>query len=201
MEYLSRSLNEFKNNKEFKYHSRCAKLGITHLSFVDDLLLFIRGDLKSVTHVHQCFLNFSQASGLQFNAGKSLVYFGGVQTEVQEGILQQLEFSHGEMPFKYLGIPLTTKKLTFIQWQPVIQKIVARISSWTAKKLSYAGRVQFFLFGIHAYWSQLFVMPTKVLETIDAYCRNYLWSGINVISKKALVAWSKVCLPRPAGGL
>lgn len=46
------------------------------------------------------------------------------------------------MPFKYFGIPLSTKKMSLIQWQPLIEKIIARIASWTSKKLSYAGRIQ-----------------------------------------------------------
>lgn len=45
MEYWSRGLNGLKKEREFKYHPKCAKLGITHLSFADDLLLFARGDL------------------------------------------------------------------------------------------------------------------------------------------------------------
>lgn len=38
--------------KEFKYHPRCARMGITHLSFAGDLLLFARGDLSSATALH-----------------------------------------------------------------------------------------------------------------------------------------------------
>ncbi|XP_059295395.1 uncharacterized protein LOC132048717 [Lycium ferocissimum] len=45
MEYLSRRLNALKEEKVFKYHPRCSGLGVTHLSFADDLLLFSRGDL------------------------------------------------------------------------------------------------------------------------------------------------------------
>lgn len=41
MEYLSTNLASLKLEKEFKYHPRYAKLRITHLSFADDLLLFV----------------------------------------------------------------------------------------------------------------------------------------------------------------
>ncbi|XP_019227715.1 PREDICTED: uncharacterized protein LOC109208999 [Nicotiana attenuata] len=82
--------------------------------------------------------------------------------------------------------------------------MVSRITCWTAKKLSYAGRAQLIqtvLFGIQAYWSQLFVIPSKVLSTIEAYCRSYLWSGTNTITRKALLAWEKICTPKSMGGL
>ncbi|XP_059310868.1 uncharacterized protein LOC132062283 [Lycium ferocissimum] len=72
MEYLSIYLNELKHVKEFKYHPRCAKLGITHLSFTNDLLLFSRGDPVSVRALHKCFLILSEASGLQPNLVRNL---------------------------------------------------------------------------------------------------------------------------------
>lgn len=76
MEYLSRSLNELKHIKDFKYHPQCAKLGITHLCFAEDLLLFSKGDVNSIKARQQCFQHFSNASGLQANLGKSSIYFG-----------------------------------------------------------------------------------------------------------------------------
>lgn len=51
--------------------------------------------------------------------------------------------------------------------------MVTNISSWTTKKLPYARRVQLvlqsLLFGIQAYWSQLFTIPIKVLKAIETY--------------------------------
>lgn len=61
--------------------------------------------------------------------------------------------------------------------------------------------MQTVLFGVQAYWAQLFVLPAKVLKTINAYCRSYIWSGCNTISKKALVSREKVCAPKSVGGL
>lgn len=197
MEYLIRGLNSLKMSKEFKFHPRCAKLGVTHLCFADDLR---RGDLPSITALNQCFNTFSRASGLQSNIGKSSIYFGGVTQGVKDNILKEMGFVLSELPFKYLGIPLSTKKLSLLQWQPLIDKI----TTWTAKKLSYAGRIQLVqsvVFGMQSYWAQLFPLLAHVIKIIDAFCRSYVWTGSNVISKKALVSWERMCSPKSAGGL
>ncbi|XP_019252766.1 PREDICTED: uncharacterized protein LOC109231563 [Nicotiana attenuata] len=203
MEYLSRLLQGLKHTKEYRFHPRCGKLDITHLSFAYDLLMFARGDSKSVSTLHACFMHFSATSRLLANPNKSAIYFGGVAQDIRQEILQNTGYSLGELPFKYLDIPLDTKKLTTLQWQPLIDKIVARISSWTARKLSYAGRVhlvQTFIFGIQSYWSQIFILPAKVMKLIESYCRSYIWSGSNTITKRALIAWEKMYLPKSAGG-
>nr|XP_009631716.1 uncharacterized protein LOC104121426 [Nicotiana tomentosiformis] len=173
MEYLSRSLHGLKKEPDFQYHPRCRKLGITHMSFADDLLLFSKGNLSFVATLYKCFTRFSQASCLHANLGKSSVYFGGVKQAVKDRILAHLGFTSRPLPFKYLDIPLSTKKITLIEWQPLIEKITTKISSSTTKKLSYAGRVQlvqFVIFCIQAYWAQLFILPAIVLKMIEEFC-------------------------------
>ncbi|XP_019252652.1 PREDICTED: uncharacterized protein LOC109231443 [Nicotiana attenuata] len=46
-----------------------------------------------------------------------------------------------------------------------------------------------------------FPLPVKVIKVIEAYCRSYIWSGGNEITKRALIARDKVCLPKTVGGL
>lgn len=58
-------------------HFRCQKLGITHLCFVDDLLLFAGGNVRSVQLLKDAFEMFSGASGLKANLTKGQVFFGG----------------------------------------------------------------------------------------------------------------------------
>lgn len=64
----------------------------------------------------------------------------GVKVTEIAKILQHLGFVAGDIPFKYLSIKLSTKKLTLLQWQLLIDRIVKKISSWIAN-LSYAGRI------------------------------------------------------------
>ncbi|OIT33353.1 hypothetical protein A4A49_63435, partial [Nicotiana attenuata] len=84
------------------------------------------------------FWTFSSASGLHANLSKSAVYFGGIDPMQKASVMQVLGYTRGQLPFKYIGVPLDTKKLSILQWQPLITKMVAKITSWTAKKLSYA---------------------------------------------------------------
>ncbi|XP_058776555.1 uncharacterized protein LOC131650866 [Vicia villosa] len=43
MEYLNRTMVNMQRRKEFKHHSKCKRLAITHLSFADDALLWGHG--------------------------------------------------------------------------------------------------------------------------------------------------------------
>lgn len=70
--------------------------------------------------------------------------------------------------------------------------------------LTYDGRLQYLksvLLSIQTYWSQLFLMPKKLLKTIEQIYKIFLWTGGVDLAKKALVAWDTLCLPHVAGGL
>jgi len=203
MEYLNRCLMQLKENSEFRYHPRCKRLHLMHICFVDDLLLFSRGDVGSVTQLFEAFNLFSAASGLKANQSKSSIYFGGVALNVQEAILTKFGLTKGELTFKYLRVPLSSKKLTVMQCQPLVKKIISRIENWSSKLLSYAGRLQLIksvLFGVQTYWSQVFALPQKVLKLIQTACRVFLWTGKSGTSKRALIAWEHIYLPKSVGG-
>ncbi|XP_019258719.1 PREDICTED: uncharacterized protein LOC109236934 [Nicotiana attenuata] len=162
-----------------------------------------RGDIGSIKLLYNRLMKFSKALGLVINKNKSSIFFGGVSQDDQEAILEFLGIQKGELPVRYLGALLSSKRISVVQCQPLIDKIVGRITSWTAKFLSYAGKIQLIksvLFSIQAYWAQIFVLPKKTTKLIEAICRSFLWTGEGNISKKALLAWEKVCLPKSAGG-
>ncbi|CAL1370591.1 unnamed protein product [Linum trigynum] len=71
-------------------------------------------------------------------------------------------FALGRFPVRYLGVPLSSGKLTVAACKPLIDKIVARISSWKSEFLSYAGRVELVssvLYSLHQYWMAGFPSP------------------------------------------
>lgn len=111
MEYLYRLLHELKSVPDFNFHAKCEKLSIVNLSFADDLLLFARGDVKSVELLMNMFNQFSRSTGLRVNPAKRQTYSGSVPLEDKRCILEITGFGEGALPFRYLGVPLTSKKL------------------------------------------------------------------------------------------
>lgn len=90
-------------------------MNIIQLGFADDLLLFCRGDKVSVQMVYTCFTEFTKASGLVANISKSSIYFRGVGQNTQHEIVDMLGFAKGELPIKYLGVPLSCLRISIVQ--------------------------------------------------------------------------------------
>ncbi|XP_020270820.1 uncharacterized protein LOC109846008 [Asparagus officinalis] len=129
MEYLSRRLDQLKNDRLFRYHPKCGNLKISHLIFADDLLLFAKGDLYSVQKLYQCGRDFSNTTGLEANLDKCSIYYGGVNDSVKADISSFLGFTEGTIPFRYLGVPLISKRLTYVDCNPLIDKILGTFRS------------------------------------------------------------------------
>lgn len=186
------------------FHPRCQKQQIIQLSFADDLLLFNRGDTTSAPLLYGCFQEFSQVSGLVANQAKSDIYFGGVPEVIQQQILQHIGFTRGTLPFKYLEVPLSTKRLAIHQCKPLLDKIVEKINSWTVKYLSYAERLQLVqrvLNSIQAFWAQIFLLPKKVMQQVQTIGKRFLWTGEHQRKGKTTIAWDTMRKPKVAGGL
>ncbi|KAL9308660.1 hypothetical protein AtEden1_Chr1g0042791 [Arabidopsis thaliana] len=97
-----------------------------------------------------------------------------------------------------------TKAMTAHDYLPLIEKIRKRISSWTGRFLSYGGRLQLIksvLMSITNFWSSAFRLPGNCMKEIERLCSAFLWSGPDLKTHNAKIAWSKVCLPMCEGGL
>ena len=44
-------------------------------------------------------------------------------------------------------------------------------------------------------------LPAGVRDKITQLCRNFLWGGQCNVSKKPLIVWDDICLPKMEGGL
>lgn len=92
--------------KGFIFHKRCKDLKLTHLAFADDLLVFCGRDLVSVSWLTRIFIEFENVYGLAVNKSKSELYTCGIQSEVKNRITEILGIQLGNLPVRYLGLPL-----------------------------------------------------------------------------------------------
>ncbi|CAN1126818.1 Putative ribonuclease H protein At1g65750 [Linum perenne] len=79
-----------------------------------------------------------------------------------------------------------------------------KLSGWTVKSLSLAGRVTLahsVLSAIPAYVMQTSVIPVALCEEIDKRVRNFVWGSSNDTRKVHLVSWEKICENKDCGGL
>ncbi|XP_038888122.1 uncharacterized protein LOC120078021 [Benincasa hispida] len=140
IEILSRLLNN--HPVWFRFHDRCERVGLTHLVFVDDLMIFCAAKRDSLEFVRQVLADFAGLSGLVANVGMSSMFFVGVESGKAEELAAFMGFSLGSLLVRYLGLPLLTGRLRVRDCAPLIQRITARIRSWAARSLSFAGRLQ-----------------------------------------------------------
>lgn len=88
------------------------------------------------------FQDFAKMSDLNISLEKSTLFLAGVKSDDSVSFLEQFPFEAGDLPVRYLGLPLLTKKMNVQDYSPLIARIRTRISSWTARHLSFAGRLQ-----------------------------------------------------------
>ncbi|XP_074266470.1 uncharacterized protein LOC141589743 [Silene latifolia] len=120
---------------------------------------------------------FSKASGLQLNRGKSNFYYNGVD----EGLVKEVEratgMCRGNVPFRYLGVSVSPKRLSVMDCNCLVDKVVDRIRGLGSKQISYAGRVVLIqsVLSTLSYWARIFILPKMMIKRIEAICRDYLW--------------------------
>ncbi|KAL0340220.1 UNVERIFIED_CONTAM: hypothetical protein Sradi_4538800 [Sesamum radiatum] len=110
------------NSAEFQYHWKCKELGLINLCFADDVLLFCKAHLPSITIISDTLNEFAALSGLKVNPAKSQIIFSRAVQQERQQILEYLGFQEGALPIKYLGIPLTSSRLTLTDCRPYSTK-------------------------------------------------------------------------------
>lgn len=68
------------------------------------------------------------------------MYCAGVTNGKKQMIVELMGMQMGDLPVKYLGVPLITTRLRKEDCQIIKEKMVSKISHWAVKNLTYAGR-------------------------------------------------------------
>lgn len=135
---------------------------LTHLSFADDILIFIDGSLESVQNVLHILHEFEQRSGLAVSYQKTSFYGSGLSPQEIETIHASTGMSCETLHVRYLGVPLNSKKLNLANCELLIHQIKSRLFSWSVNSLSFSGRlllIKTVIAGIITFWCSAFILP------------------------------------------
>ncbi|XP_047320677.1 uncharacterized protein LOC124924727 [Impatiens glandulifera] len=160
----------FRKNRPYIFHTFCEEDEITHLCFADDLFILAHADVDSIKTIRVALIFFSEVTDSTINENKSLEFYGRVKEEMKANIYNIMGIAEGNFP--------------------------------AIKKLTYTGRIELvksMVMGIISYWSQLLVLPKKVVKKLDALMRNFIKGSNGRGGKK--VKWTVLCKPKEEGGI
>lgn len=173
--------------------------------YADDAVVFLRPVSADFLAIREILQLFGEALGLRTNLAKSS--FSPIRCNNQELqlITNNLQCNIAAFPCQYLGLPLSLRKPSQADFQPLLDKVANRLQAWQACLLSQGGRlvlVKYVLSAMPIYSFMALDPPLSIIKEIDKRWRAFLWKGSeNVAGGNCLVAWLSVCRPLHFGGL
>lgn len=173
--------------------------------YADDVIMFIRPTVQEATTVKDILEVFGNVSGLRTNLAKCSItpIFGG--EEALDDIVNILGCQVQHFPIKYLGLPLTTKRIPKASFQALVEHVATKLPSYKGALMARSGRliwIKSVLRSVPIYAMMAENLPTWVRKEIDAICRRFFWAGADTsVRGKFMVAWTACCRPTDLGGL
>ena len=136
--------------------------GIPLLQYADDTTFFIQGSEIAARTLCLLMEFFTDFSGLQLNRAKSMIVGFGLSAEELSQCAEILATPIGTLPIRYLGLPLTDRRLRTQDWQPVMAKVESRLGGWRGRLLSRGGSlilVKSVLSALPTFFMSIFQMP------------------------------------------
>jgi len=109
--------------------------------YTEDLVIFLAPEVPDFNCMQQILETFEGASGLAMNVDKCSITPIRCDDSMIADILQVFPCHVQLFPISYLGVPLSTSKLSRAHEQMIIDKVAARIPTWKGNILTSIGQV------------------------------------------------------------
>ena len=146
--------------KEIGSHPFCKEIKLTHLSFADDIMVFMDGTLGSLYNIMIVVDEYAHISVFNINVSKSTIFDAGRGKMTLEIEATSVGLVVSSLPIWYLGLRLTTKAMTRLDYKPLLDKIRSRfligqastshLRLSTTYELSYMKHLKFLVFSLQA---------------------------------------------------
>jgi hypothetical protein len=138
--------------------------------YADDAVIFLKPSVPDVNNLKSILLNFGLVTGLQTNLQKTSVTPISCDGINISSVLADLPVSQAVFPIKYLGLPLTPRRLKKLDFRPLVDKAAGKLSTWNGRNLTQAGRVclvKSVLSSQPVYLLTVIKPPVEVLHDLD----------------------------------
>lgn len=129
MDNLSRPIEKEIKDKKLDTYVVNGSVSISHLIYVDDVLIFSKANPKSLGTIKRILESFTKFSGLEVNQEKSSTTYSMACSNDQI-IHSILNFPFKTLPIRYLGLPITGKKKSYAACWKLINPIEMVLAKW-----------------------------------------------------------------------
>lgn len=110
----------------------------SHTLYAGDILIFCKGTKANFKALFSIFASYVRASGQVFSSSQSSLFAGGMGEARFNNLLVQYGFYKGSLHFVYLDEPIFKDRPKFQFFQPIIDKILMKLSTCKGSLLSVA---------------------------------------------------------------
>jgi hypothetical protein len=182
-----------------------SSFSLSHLLFIDDILIFCQGNMNYIEHLKTLLTTFCKATGMLINKEKSSLFIWGMSDLEQQHIshILDIHLPKPEAGFKYLGFFLKANGYVKKDWLWLVAKVEKKVNSRCNRWLSRADRLillKSVLEAIPVYWITLSWVPKGILNKIRQLSFQFLWSGSKENKSLVSASWKKLAIPKDLGG-
>lgn len=198
---LSKDLGVAARVDRCKPHPACHDSMVTHLSFADGALIFLMVLVLLYREFQKCYTSFMLLLAAPKSEKVEIVLRrdNHLLAGMQAASLGLLQWS---LPIRYLGLPLLPHEIKSEDFQPLLDKVHKRITSWLVRPLSFAGILQLIqsvLCSLVNFWAVFFSLLKKCLDELEGMFSVFLWSGAPNSLCGANVSWASIFTPKKQG--
>lgn len=165
-----------------------------------DAMIFLSPSKEDVDNLKEILRIFGEVTGLIINISKSVVISIQCQSLQLDEILENFLANRLQLPCNYLRLPLTRRKPRKVVFQPLLDKVHARLSGYKRNMLSWVGRLVVLnavITAIPMYHLTATELPAWTIKQIDKHRRAWFWTGDDICAGgKCWVNWRMVCHPK-----
>jgi len=174
IEALSRMVNQAVDLGSFQGLKVALGTLISHLLFVDDVLILGSGNIDYWKALKVILSKFCEATGLSINLHKSVFIAQNIDPILRRFLLSKfkIQIESLDQGVKYLGFSLKPNCYRISDWTWIIKKIEKKIGNWTFRWLSLGGRL---------------TLATSVLQSIPNYCLSLAKSLMSILQRSQLL--------------
>jgi hypothetical protein len=104
--------------------------GVAILQYANDMIMCLEHNVEKARNLKLLLYIFEQLSGLKINFGKSEILLVGRDDNIAMTYAEIFNCQIGSCPLRYLGVPITSRRLHVVDWVRMEEKLNTKLDVW-----------------------------------------------------------------------